>query len=198
MPDLKITELPDATLPITSGVKFEAVQGGVNVKVDADDMPGGGGTGTVESVSGTTDRIEVDNTDPDNPTVDIDPAYDAVIAAAIAAAVAPYVSDVVSTSTAGGTITFDMNNQNTRGFYGSASFSTAKILALSNTTSAGVFIIQLNLTDLAAILTVPSDWKMTDLNFDGTDWTPPSTGEYIFGGKLINAVWYVNVAGPYS
>lgn len=39
----KISLLPDATLPITSGVKFEAVQGGINVKVDADDMPGGGG-----------------------------------------------------------------------------------------------------------------------------------------------------------
>lgn len=41
--DKKITDLPDATLPIASGVKFEAVQGGVNVKVDADDMPGNSG-----------------------------------------------------------------------------------------------------------------------------------------------------------
>jgi hypothetical protein len=65
MPDKKISELPDASLPIASGVKFEAVQGGVNVKVDADDMPGSGGTGTVESVTGDG----VDNTDPDNPII---------------------------------------------------------------------------------------------------------------------------------
>lgn len=50
--DKRITELPDASLPIASGVKFEAVQGGVNVKVDADDMPGGGG-GAWGSITGT-------------------------------------------------------------------------------------------------------------------------------------------------
>lgn len=55
MPNRKITELPAATLPITTGVKFEAVQGGVNVQVDADDMPGsgGGGGGTWGSITGT-------------------------------------------------------------------------------------------------------------------------------------------------
>ena len=46
MADLKITQLPNATLPIATGVKFEAVQGGINVQVDADDMPGSGGGGT--------------------------------------------------------------------------------------------------------------------------------------------------------
>lgn len=52
--DKRITELPDASLPIASGVKFEAVQGGVNVKVDADDMPGsGGGGGAWGSITGT-------------------------------------------------------------------------------------------------------------------------------------------------
>jgi hypothetical protein len=66
MPDKKISELPDATLPIASGVKFEAVQGGVNVKVDADDMPGSGAAG-VQSVTGDG----VDNTDPDNPVIDL-------------------------------------------------------------------------------------------------------------------------------
>lgn len=43
--DKRISGLPDASLPIASGVKFEAVQGGINVKVDADDMPGSGGGG---------------------------------------------------------------------------------------------------------------------------------------------------------
>lgn len=55
----KITELPDATLPIATGVKFEAVQGGINVKVDADDMPGSGG-GTWGSITGTlTDQTDL-------------------------------------------------------------------------------------------------------------------------------------------
>lgn len=55
----KISELPDATLPITTGVKFEAVQGGINVKVDADDMPGSGG-GAVDSVNGQTGVVVLD------------------------------------------------------------------------------------------------------------------------------------------
>lgn len=71
----KISELPDATLPIASGVKFEAVQGGVNVKVDADDMPGSGAAG-VTSVTGTTNRIT--STGGATPVIDIDPAYDAL------------------------------------------------------------------------------------------------------------------------
>lgn len=51
--DKKISQLPAATLPITTGVKFEALQGGINVQVDADDMPGGGGGGTWGSITGT-------------------------------------------------------------------------------------------------------------------------------------------------
>lgn len=43
MANKKITELPSATLPIATGVKFEAVQAGINVQVDAADMPGSGG-----------------------------------------------------------------------------------------------------------------------------------------------------------
>jgi hypothetical protein len=62
MADKRITELPDATLPIASGVKFEAVQGGVNVKVDADDMPGS--AAGVTSVNGDTGpAVVLDATD---------------------------------------------------------------------------------------------------------------------------------------
>jgi hypothetical protein len=69
MANKKITELPAANLPIVAGVKFEAVQGGVNVQVDADDMPGsGGGSGVVETIVAGT-NITVDDTDPANPIV---------------------------------------------------------------------------------------------------------------------------------
>jgi len=52
MQNLKITELPPASLPITTGVKFEAVQAGINVQVDADNMPGSGG-GAWGTITGT-------------------------------------------------------------------------------------------------------------------------------------------------
>lgn len=83
MADKKITELPAATLPIATGVKFEAVQGGINVQVDADDMPGSGAAG-VTSVTGTTNRIT--STGGATPVIDIAAAYDAAVTAEIAAA----------------------------------------------------------------------------------------------------------------
>jgi hypothetical protein len=41
---------------------------------------GGGGGGSVVSVVPTTNRISVDDTDPANPVIDIDAAYDAIVA----------------------------------------------------------------------------------------------------------------------
>lgn len=79
----KITELPDATLPIAAGVKFEAVQGGVNVKVDADDMPGS--AAGVTSVNGDVGPVVV--LDANDVGADASGAAAAAQAAAIAAGV---------------------------------------------------------------------------------------------------------------
>jgi hypothetical protein len=62
--DAKITQLPAATVPLAGTEKAEIVQGGVNKQVDVSEF-GGGGSGTVESVTGNG----VNNTDPDNPVV---------------------------------------------------------------------------------------------------------------------------------
>lgn len=51
----KISELPAATLPVVTGVKFEALQGGINVQVDAADMPGS--AAGVTSVNGETGAV---------------------------------------------------------------------------------------------------------------------------------------------
>lgn len=78
----KISELPAATLPVVTGAKFEALQGGINVQVDAADMPGA--AAGVTSVTGTTNRIT--STGGATPVINIDAAYDAAITAQIAAA----------------------------------------------------------------------------------------------------------------
>jgi hypothetical protein len=196
MPDRKITELPAATLPIAAGVKFEAVQGGINVQVDADDMPGG--VGTVTSVSGTPNRIT--STGGATPVIDIAAAFEAAITAEIAAAIAAStnVVDQVSASTAAGTITLDMNSQLQRSFVGSASFATPKTIALSNTTNALFFNLFINVTNVAAVVTVPADWFMSDIQFDGTAWTPPETGRYELGGSFDGTNWWVKIQGPFS
>jgi hypothetical protein len=100
-------------------------------------------------------------------------------------------------STTGGTITLDMNSQQQRMHVGSASFSSAKIIAMSNATNALQFQFIFEVTNVAAVLTVPSDWLMSSANFNGTDWTPPGTGRYVFGGMFDGTNWYVNDGGPY-
>lgn len=220
MTNKKISELPAATTPLDSADLFEVVQGGVNKKVAKSDVAT---SGTVTSVSGTTNRIT--STGGATPVIDIDPAYDAIVAAkaplaspsftgtpaaptasagtnTTQVATTAFVLDAqlgsVSTSTAGATITLDMNSQIQRIHVGSATFATAKAIAMSNTTNALVFNFSFEVTNVAAVLTVPADWLMASPNFDGAGWTPPATGKYVFGGVWDGTNWYVNAAGPYN
>jgi hypothetical protein len=115
-------------------------------------------------------------------------------------AFAPYVIDQVSTSVAGGTITLDMNSQIQRSHIGSATFATAKILAMSNTTNSLFFNFIFEITSVSAVLTFPSDWVSSSLDFNGTAWTPPNTGKFEFGGSFddINNIWYIKISGPFT
>lgn len=110
---------------------------------------------------------------------------------------AKYVISTATPSTAGGTITLDMNSQIQRLHTGSASFATAKTIALSNTTNATLFSFQFEVTDVAAVLTLPGDFDMSDPNFAAGDWTPPLTGIYLMGGELHGSTWFVVIAGPF-
>lgn len=115
-----------------------------------------------------------------------------------------YRIDQATVSTAGGTVTLDQNNQFQRSFVGSASFATPKtiansnVVATANTTSFFNFFFEV--TNVAAVLTVPSDWLMSSPDFDGTAWTPPATGLYEFGGSFNNVsnTWNVKVSGPFQ
>lgn len=108
--------------------------------------------------------------------------------------------DQASASTAGATITLDCNSQVQRSFVGSATFAAAKAIALSNTTNTMFFNFFFEVTNVAAVLTVPSDWGMATVDFDGADWTPPATGKYEMGGSFddTNNVWYVKISGPFT
>ena len=66
MANKKISQLPPATTPLSGIEEAEIVQGGVNKRVPVSEFGGGGG-GSVDSVTGTL----VDNTDPANPVIDI-------------------------------------------------------------------------------------------------------------------------------
>lgn len=75
MANEKISDMPVASLPLSGTEKVEIVQGsgpGSNKQTTVQDIAnlGGGGGGTVQSVTGST----VDNTDPTNPIVNADAA----------------------------------------------------------------------------------------------------------------------------
>lgn len=108
-----------------------------------------------------------------------------------------YVIDQITAGTGGATITFNLNTQKQRSFVATPSIATPKTLALSNETVGMFFNFFIEITNVAAVLTVPADWSMF-ANFDGTDWTPPATGIYEFGGSFddTNNIWYVKVSGP--
>jgi hypothetical protein len=104
----------------------------------------------------------------------------------------------VSTSTASGTITLNMNSIDERMFVGSATFATPKTMALSNSTNAMVFNFHFEVTSVAAALTFPSGWLMSDVNFTTLVWTPPSTGKYEMGGSYDGTNWKIKIVGPFN
>lgn len=77
MANKKISELAVATTP-TGAELIEIVQGGVNKQTTAQDIADLGGGGSVTAVTGTTNRIT--STGGATPVIDIDAAYDAIIA----------------------------------------------------------------------------------------------------------------------
>jgi hypothetical protein len=103
-------------------------------------------------------------------------------------------------STAGATITLDLNSLTQRVFVGSASFATSKTIVFSNDTNALVFNFHVNITSVAATLIFPANVAMSssDWNTATQTWTPPSTGEYLVTGGAYGANWKVIITGPYN
>lgn len=107
----------------------------------------------------------------------------------------------LSVLTTGGTITFDFASMNQRIFVGSASFGSAKGIALDNDTNAKRLEFTFNITNVAAVITFPSSFIMNDIRWNsGTkEWTPDSTG--VFKGSAIynGTNWILDISSsPYS
>lgn len=183
-----------------------------------------GGVGGVSAVTGTTNRIT--SSGGATPVIDISASYvgqssittlgtlttgttgtgftlsftNSTLSGRIAEANIPakYVLNIQSTTTTGGTITIDLNSAVNTKAVGATSFAAPKTLAFSNTTNAEFVNFKFQITDVAAVLTLPSDWTMADLGWNGTTWTPPQIGRYEMGASWdqINSLWDVKIAGP--
>jgi hypothetical protein len=108
-----------------------------------------------------------------------------------------YNVDLNTTTTTGGTITLDLNNQFQRMFVGSSTFATPKTMAVSNTTNVRVFDFHFEVTNIAATMTLPSGWLMSDANFGAHVWTPPATGKFEMTATYDGTNWKVKIAGPF-
>src|SRR5690606_22212954 len=66
--------------------------------------------------------------------------------------------DKLQVDTSGASITLDMESKSNRLFYGSASWATAKTLAVSNATNAVSFVFLFEITNTAGTLELPSNF----------------------------------------
>jgi len=109
--------------------------------------------------------------------------------------------DIVTTSTASGTIDFDFALKQARKFMGSASFASAKAITFSNDANALEFDFVFNITNGAAVLTFPSSVTMDDVrwNSDDKEWTPDNIGWFKGHAELDGATWRLDISkGVYS
>lgn len=104
--------------------------------------------------------------------------------------------DRKTVSTGSGTITLDFESFVWRLFIGSASFATPKTIALDNSSNAVVFTALLNITNVAAVLTFPSTFKMSDARWDSTGKTfqPLDTGIYKITAEYDGTNWFADVS----
>lgn len=109
-----------------------------------------------------------------------------------------YVDDVDSS---GGTITLNLNSQVQRMFRSPDSFATPKTIALSNTTNGLVIDFKLIMSDVAAVLTFPTNFTMqtTDLRWNDSahTFTPSATGEHEFSATFDGTDWDMKATNPY-
>lgn len=109
-------------------------------------------------------------------------------------------SDVVSTSTVGATITLDFANKLKRKFVGSASFSTPKTIAYSNETNAIEYTAMLNITDVAAVLTLESNTLCNAAGWDtgAKTWTPPYSGKFKLNAEKDGTDFWLEIREAFS
>jgi len=109
------------------------------------------------------------------------------------------VVDLNNASTAGSTITLDLNNQYQRMFVGSNTFATGKTMAITNTTNNRVFDFHFEITSTSATLTLPTGWLMSDANWNNGShlWTPPATGKYEMSVTYDGNYYKCKIAGPF-
>lgn len=130
-----------------------------------------------------------------------DAALDAAAGGWVAIGLGEGRSGVSSVSTAGGTITLDFLSAYKMSFIGSASFSTPKTIAHSNAGNAAEYDFMFEITNVAAKLTFPAAYIMSDARWEGSnpqEWEPTEVGKYKATATYDGINWWLEIsAAPY-
>lgn len=105
-----------------------------------------------------------------------------------------------SVDVSGATFTLDFNSKWEKLYYGSASFATAKELLIINETNAKKFLLAFEITNVAAELTLPSNFALNSALWERTSdntWSPLDIGKYLMRGIHLNGEWKVEIDGPW-
>lgn len=107
----------------------------------------------------------------------------------------------VSVDTTAATITLNFSNNGEATFYGSASFATAKAIAHSNAGNAAKYNFTFEITDVAAKLTFPASYIMSDVRWEGSnpqEWEPAEIGKYKATATYDGTNWWLEISpNPY-
>jgi hypothetical protein len=104
---------------------------------------------------------------------------------------------VTSADTSGGTITLAFASSVIKTFKGSASFAGPKTIAHSGDSLGVRHVFFFEITNVAAVLTLPASYLMSDPRFDGTAWTPNDIGKYKLIADFDGTNWIAEIFGPY-
>lgn len=106
-----------------------------------------------------------------------------------------------SVDVSGSSVVLDFDNSWKGVFKGSASFDTAKEIGLDNDDTAQEFVFAFEITNIAAELTLPSDFTMSDALWERSSdnvWSPLDIGKYLMKGEFIDSEWKVTISGPWT
>jgi len=173
MANLKISQLPAAGA-LTGAELVEAVQGGINVQTTITDvvaLAGGGGHVIEDEGTPLTQRTKL-NFVGAGVTVTDDGGDDASVVT-ISGSTSNLVVEAVAINT--GTLTLDLDSEDTKRFDLTSTVSSGFTIALSNTSNVVEFGLTMRVTGAVAI-TMPSAVKMMRSESTAGRWVPGSPG----------------------
>jgi hypothetical protein len=137
----------------------------------------------------------------DNTTNDIEEVDSRALVTAIRESYLNRIDDLPiafnTVATGGGTLTFDCSGANWAILALPTSFATPKTVALSNDTRARKIDFSFQITNVAAIITFPASFIMSDVRWEEDnpqEWKPVEVGKYTGTALYDGTNWFLTIS----